>query len=503
MRRTAAWTGLCALFAQGVLTVGLAQTASVAGAPPRGQYLSGRAEVLGPGNVWRAASGPPAVPLGLRVGTGRARITGSGGQVTGSVLLASASRLGVTRQEANLQEGNFVLDGPVAVHARGSHVVMDRPGRARVDLRGGITRRVAVISGSARVALAGRVVTVSAGQQLNLASGAITPFREDDPWYAAQFTGTGDATVQATRGTVRVVRGAESRSAGRGETLDPGERLATGEGSWAEVGFTASGGYLRLQSHSELSAIGAEGSGPGREVTLQLTRGSAWNVVPGAQSVARGSQLRTPVVSTAARGAEFRVDAGGRVRVREGDEAPPAGATGPNSVGSPASAARALTLQVDPPPGPLRELTLTARSLPDAQVTATVSGRRVALTRQGDRFRLGGLTPPLPEGTYTVRVSAERGGEAATRWQTVVIDRTAPSLTGVRAERVGRSLTLTGTARDAGTGRLTLTARVGGTTFTRQVSGDFRLLLPAPAPGTPLRVSVRDEAGNESYADLS
>lgn len=144
-------------------------------------------------------------------------------------------------QEANLQEGNFLLDGPVAVHVRGLHAVMDRPGRARVDLRGNITRRVAVIAGSVRVALPGRVVTVNAGQGLDLASGAVTPFREDDPWYAAQFTGTGDATVQATRGTVRVVRGAESRSADRGETLDPGERLATGEGSWAEVGFTGAG----------------------------------------------------------------------------------------------------------------------------------------------------------------------------------------------------------------------------------------------------------------------
>nr|WP_246580329.1 FecR family protein [Deinococcus aestuarii] len=379
---------------------------------------------------------------------------------------------------------------------------MDRPGRARVDLRGNITRRVAVTAGSARVALSRRTVTVNAGQQLDLASGAVTPFREDDPWYAAQFTGTGDATVQATRGTVRVVRGAENRPAGRGETLDPGERLATGEGSWAEVGFTASGGYLRLQSHSELSAIGAEGTGPGREVTLQLTRGSAWNVVPGAPSDPGRPQLRTPVVSTAARGTEFRVDAGGRVRVLEGDAAP-SGGTAPGGTGGITPASRLLTLQVDPPTGPLRDLTLTARSLPDARVTATVAGRRVGLTRQGDRFRLGGLTPPLPEGTYTVRVSAERAGEAATRWQTVVIDRTAPALGGVRAVRSGNVLTLTGTARDAGAGRLTLTARVGGSTFTRQVSGDFRLLLPAPAPGTPLRVSVRDEAGNESHADLS
>ncbi|MEF2278683.1 FecR domain-containing protein [Deinococcus sp. YIM 134068] len=486
----AVWMGVCVLLAGGVTRA--APPSSQGGAPLRVQYLTGRAELLGEGNVWRAASGTPTVALGLRVGTGRARVASTGGKYAGSVLLASASRLGVLRDEANLLEGNFLLEGPVAVHVRGKHLVMDRAGRARVDLRGDVTRRVAVTSGSLRVALGGRAVTVGEGQQLDLASGSVSAFREEDPWYAAQFTGVGEATVQALRGTVRVTRGAEIRPAAVRDRLNPGERLTTGEGSWAEVEFTG-GGYLRLQSHSELSVTGAEGTGRGREVTLQLSRGSAWNVVPGSPGTPGGLQLSTPVVSTAARGTVFRVDAGGRVKVL--DEA----VAGPSqSTAADAEAPRPLTLTLDPVRGRVRDLTLSARSLPDARVTATVAGRRLSLTREGDRFRLGRLDPPLPEGTYTVRVSAQRRGEAATRWQTVVIDRTPPALSALRAERVGRSLTVTGTVRDDGP--VTLTTRLGDQTFTRRVQGNFRWLLPAP--GTPPRIVARDEAGNESYANL-
>lgn len=483
---------------------------------------AGRVEIQEAGNVWRSQAGISAVALGLRTGTGRA-VLQSG---TGQVVVGSASRLRTYLEEADLLEGQFLLRGPVTVHVQGNHLFLDGTGQVRVDLApGGSTLRVAVISGSSRLAMGTRITTVRAGQQIALKTGQISEFRETDPWYAAQFKGAGTATIEATRGAVKMFRnGAAPVNAAVGDDLAAGERLTTDTGAWAEVGFTG-GGYLRLTELSELSVIAIDKTAQGREVTLQLLRGSAWNVVQKGQG---GYKITTPVVSTAVRGTVFRVDASGLVKVFEGKVALPSDedatvlqgqqrqqggqiqpltpdALDAFNLARDAERARPLVFKLDPTPASLKDLALSARSLPDATVTATIAGHIINLSAvEGAEglFRLERLQDTLPEGDYTVQVKATRFGQTVTQTRQIRLDRTAPVLSNLRTSVKGRILTLTGQVADAGTAQPLLTVTVGSLSYSWRVQGKFSVLLPAPASAVSVRVGVQDGAGNESYAVL-
>lgn len=513
-----------------LLLLGSASSSLAAGTAAGGPLLlsgaQGSVEVLGTTNTWAPQGTGIDVTTSLRTGTGRAELKSG----TGQVVVGSASRLRRYLDEADLLDGRFFLRGPVAVHVQGIHVVMEGAGQIRVDLSGRATRRVAVLQGQARLSLNGKLVTLRAAQQVDLNSGRVTAFREQDPWYASQYRGLGSATVEATRGQVRVDRAGQARVAVVGDALDPGVTLNTAAGAWAEVGFTG-GGYLRLNEQSELSVLAVERTERGREVLLKLSRGTAWNVVQKGQG---GYRLDTPVVSTAVRGTVFRVDASGTVKVFEGQVALPgegdqavsagqqraeAGGVGTLQLDAldrfnqslDAERARPLTLDLPRGPRQLQDLTLLARSLPDASVQASVAGRTVPLGGADGVFRLERLEDSLPEGTYAVTVTATRYGQSLTRQLPLVIDRTAPAVT-VQGRREGRVLTLTGRVQDASlqpgtdtSNRVTLRATVNGVTYTRTVTTDhpdFHWTLPLATPGTSVTLNARDEAGNERHVEI-
>ncbi|WP_162178620.1 FecR domain-containing protein [Deinococcus marmoris] len=494
---------------------------AVSALPPALQSAQGRVEIQGPDGTWRAQTVPTEVTTRLRVETGRAML--QAGRL-GQVVAGSASELRRYLGEADLLSGRFFLRGPVAVHVAGHHVVMDGAGQLRVDLSAN-EKRVAVIAGRLRIALKGRSIELRAGQQIALDSGRVSAFREADPWYDAQFSGLGVAAVEATRGAVTLLARGTSRVALIGDDLQPGAALNTGPAAWAEIGFTG-GGYLRLNEQSALSVISIERTSAGREVLLKLEKGTAWNVVEKGQG---GYRIDTPVVSTAVRGTVFRVDAGGLVKVFDGQVALPGqpdAAVSPGQQRSPggplvplqldavdrfniaqdAARAQALTLSLDLPGRSLQELALSARSLPDARVTLTVAGQTVPLNGENGLFRLERLKDSLPEGQYSVRVRAQRYGQTLTRTQTITVDRTPPRLSELSVERVGRVLTLGGVVSDAGDSRIDLSVTVGGQTYTRTVEtqggGSFVWSLPLPSPDAPVSLTLRDGAGNQSYARL-
>lgn len=516
-----------------LLTLGMTPGAgaqSPAGAGMTGsptlQQAQGRVELLGPGGMWRPPTAPTEVTTRLRTGTGRA-VLQPGRQ--GQVVIGSTSELRRYRDEADLLSGRFFLKGPVAVHVVGHHVVMGGAGQFRVDLSAP-EKRVAVIAGRLRISLRGRTIDVAAGQQIALGSGVITAFRENDAWYAAQYKGMGEATVEATRGPVTVREREAARVAVVGDDLQPGTALNTGADAWAEIGF-AGGGYLRLNAQSELSVVSIERTSQGREVQLRLVRGTAWNVVQRDQG---GYRIDTPVVSTAVRGTVFRVDASGLVKVFDGQVALPGrpdqtlaqgrqlGAGGqvaalqPDAVdrfniAQDAARAQRLTLQLDLPGRSLQELVLAARSLPDAQVTLTVAGQTVPLAGENGIFRLERLQETLPEGRYVVSVRAQRYGQTLERRQTVTVDRTPPRVEDLTVRRVGRVLTLAGAVVDAGSTSVLLSVELGGQTYTRSVDarsvdtgvdGRFSWAVPLADAGSAATLTLQDEADNRSHARL-
>ncbi|WP_083652868.1 FecR family protein [Deinococcus marmoris] len=507
------------------------QAASVP--PPVLRAAQGCVEIQGPDGTWRAQTAPTEITTRLRVGTGRAVL--QEGRV-GQVVVGSASELRRYLGEADLLSGRFFLRGPVAVHVAGNHVVMDGAGQLRADLNGN-EKRVAVIAGRLRIALKGRSIEVGAGQQIALDSGRVSAFREADPWYAAQFTGLGAASVEATRGPVSLLQRGATRVAVIGDDLQPGAALNTGAAAWAEIGFTG-GGYLRLNEQSALSVVSIERTSAGREVLLRLDRGTAWNVVEKGQG---GYRIDTPVVSTAVRGTVFRVDANGLVKVFDGQVALPGQMAGGQEAGTQAVSqgqqlspggqlvplqldavdrfniaqdavrAQALTLSLDLPGRSLQELALLARSLPDARVTLTVAGQTVPLSGENGLFRLERLQDSLPEGQYTVTVRAQRYGQTLTRTKPITVDRTPPRLSGLAVTRVGRILTLSGVVTDAGDSRIGLGVTVGGQTYTRMVDtrkldtqdgGRFVWSVPLPTPDASASLTLRDGADNQSHARL-
>ncbi|WP_288433976.1 FecR family protein [uncultured Deinococcus sp.] len=519
------------LVAGGVLVAAQAQSAPPLAAPaPRlsVQQASGRVEVLS-GTTWQAQSAP-ALSTGLRTGTGRATLAWG----TGRVVVGSASRLRVYSGEADLQEGQFLLQGPVAAFVLGRHLMIEGAGRARVDLTpGGSAQRLAVLKGAVRVSGVGRAFTVREGQQLSFTGGQITAFTERDPWYDAQFVGVGDARVEGLLGSVNLRRSDGTlRPAARQDDLGPGEALRTGAGAWAEIGFTG-GGYLRLNEQSELGVLAVEKTSRGREVTLQLTRGVAWNVVEKGQG---GYRLSTPVVSTSVRGTVFRVDADGLVKVFEGQVALPSsgdlalsgGEQKRRDQGAPSALqldatdrlnqaldvqrARPLTLSAARPARHLKAIDLTVTATPQSTLSASVLDRRGRVTALGvtpgpaeGQFVVRGA-PGLPEGEYLVRVRASRYGAVRVWSARVGLDRSPPQASGVQARTAGQLLEISGQASDNSGAALTLTATLGegaqARTVTRRVEGRFRVLLPAPPAGTPLHLSLRDAAGNATDVPL-
>lgn len=507
------------------------------------QLINGRAETQDNSKVWRplaVGSSSVSISSGLRTGTGRAVLANKSG---GQILVGSASQLRVYSQETDFQSGQFLMDGPVGAFALGSHLVLDDKGRARIDLTtDGSTQRIAVIRGTLRLSNGAKTVMVGSGQQINLKTLLVNPFKEDDPWYTAQFVGPGDAKLEASRGDVTVtLENAAAQAAQIGTVLPQGATVNSGSGAWAEIGFIG-GGYLRLAEQSELRVLAIEKTARGREVTLQLTKGSAWNVVQKGQG---GYKISTPVVSTAVRGTKFRVDANGLVKVMEGQVALPSDNGASVSAGQQkqqgkatvplqldeldrfnqaldAERAKPMTLEVKSQGSRTQNLALKVATLPDTLVLAQVQpagGAGIPLKVTGDPT-VGNFSVisanTLPEGIYRLQVRAERFGHQRQWSAPLIIDRTPPTISDTQAQIEGRILTITGIAGDTPSisptaqvpatkgmsDRLILTVKVGTETFTRAVNGAFKIQLPAPPKNVPIDLDLRDAAGNVSHVRI-
>lgn len=273
------------------------------------QQVYGSAEGQRAGGLWSPLQAGPLQAQRVRTGAGRLELRWGGG----TALLNSAAQAQVNGGKLQVMAGQAYVTGPVQLYVRGYHLNVPAGGAARVDLLPR-SARIAALRGTARVAFGSRTVNVAAGTQFSLSAARTSAYQESDPWYLSRITGRGDAVIEALRGQVSVGQG-PLRPASVGQSLAEGQRLRTGRNSWAELGFTG-GGYLRLQADSELQVTAVQTSTRGREVWLQLNRGSAWNVVAKGQG---GYRLTTPVISTAVRGTVYRVDAGGLVKVFEGE----------------------------------------------------------------------------------------------------------------------------------------------------------------------------------------
>ncbi|ULH15194.1 FecR family protein [Deinococcus sp. KNUC1210] len=425
--------------------VASAQTVSVPAAPTpapevgplRVLQLGGSAEVLN--RAWEQAQVSQNVVQALRTGTGRAVL---GLPEGGKLMLGSASMLRLNNGQPDLQNGRFFVNGVGQLYLAGVH--LNTQGQVRMDADGKVLR-VAVVMGQVRVSREGRTTMLSAGQQYDLLSDQVHPFNEKDPWYRSQFAGSGDVTVQATRGSVMAAPSDQSASSWQmvqlGQKLNTGGRIRTGSNAWAELGFTG-GGYLRLQADSQLKVLSVDRTASGRQVLLQLESGSAWNVVAKGQG---GYQITTPTVTTAVRGTVFRVDAAGLVKVFDGVVALPAQADVLLSVGQ----QRSLTGRVEPiQRDALDDLNMTldtersartvlnisslnltpdlqlaVNSNPNAVLTATIGNDTYPLAGEGSAYQ---LKQALPEGRYTLTLRALRPGQIGVLSRTLTVDRTPP-----------------------------------------------------------------------------
>ena len=494
--------------------------------------------------TWMLVGVGDTVDSALRVGTGRAMLQSGAGQL----LIGSGSMLRIFQDEPDLQSGRFYLSGQVSFFSQKAHLASD--GAVRLDLSAS-TQRIAAVSGTARISLGSRLIKLSAGQQYDFGSGQVSAFAERDAWYLARFAGPGEARIEATNGAVTVQAQQAVRPSVLNEALMAGQVLQTGAAAWAEVGFTG-GGYLRLQAESALMVLSIDkvtgrpanlngtpqagtvkASEPraaqGREITLQLTRGSAWNVVAPGQG---GYQITTPTVTTAVRGTIFRVDAQGLVKVFEGEVALPSdgdtaveageqrpveGGVEPLVLDATDRMNQALdktraeptqlrvTLSANAP-----DLALSVRSQPDARLSVSVEGdgpetREIAVpgNAEGEFTLSPDLLGNLPEGRYDVTIIAQRAASRQTLRRTVTIDRTPPVFGEVSAFRAGRVLRLSGQVADR-SARLLLRAEIDGQTYTRHLTVSqgkgFDWTLPLPSFDAPVRLSATDEAGNTANA---
>ncbi len=509
------------------LVCGLALSLGAAGAAPSVvREVGGSVEQRRA--VWQVAAVGETVEQALRVGAGRASLSVGGGQL----LIASDSALRIYQNEPDLQTGKFYLSGQLSFFSQSVHLASD--GRVRLDLRSP-TRRLAIIAGTARLAVGSRVITLKAGQQYDFATKQITPFAEGDAWYDSRFVGEGEAVVQAVKGPVTVqsviTQASPAHNAAVDERLQAGQQLSTGPNAFAEIGFTG-GGYLRLQPQSALSVLSIdkvlsqEGKSQ-REVTLQLTRGSAWNVVAKRQG---GYEISTPTVTTAVRGTLFRVDASGLVKVFEGQVALPSGAGLQLGRGQQLSGGAVQSLVLDASDranqaldrqraAPTRldlslapaasDLSLTVRSQPDTRLSVNVAGLNGAgqdftLTQSAEGvFSLKPLGSQLPEGRYDLTLTARRPGSSVSLKRSVLIDRSPPLVSRVSVLRLGRTVRLTGQVADLSPS-VQLSAEVDGHVYTRTLhlpqQARFDWLLPLPQPNAVIKLSAADTAGNAGAA---
>ena len=506
----------------------VATSSAVLAAPSVVREVQGSAEQqLG---VWQMVQVGQTVEKALRVGSGRALLQSGEGQL----LLSSGSMLRINQNEPDLLSGRFYLTGKNSFYTQSIHLSSD--GRVRFDNLGP-TNRLAVISGELRLAIGTQISTLKAGQQYSFASKRVSAFSESDPWYLSRFVGEGEARIQATSGPVSVQDAPQNgltqapRPSSLDELLAVGQQLITGAAAWAEVGFTG-GGYLRLQPESALTVLSVDrvalGESSKREVALQLTRGSVWNVVARGQG---GYQITTPTVTTAVRGTVFRVDADGLVKVFEGQVAVPSsddvllnsgqqrassGEVQPLSLDAVDEFNQALDKQRAAPlvldvtlPAALPDLSLIAKSQPDARLTVEVAGRTINLSGDQGSFalKLDQLQDRLPEGQYNVVISARRAGGSKSISRTLIIDRTDPVFGKVSQTRQGRVLRLSGQVQDQALSvapqRLLLRAVVDGVSYTRHVTAAeqsrFEWLLPLPKPDAKVQLSATDAAGNVGY----
>jgi FecR protein len=485
------------------------------------------------GGAWQLAAPGQVIDQGLRVGTGRAVVVSGAGQA----MLGSDSSLRIFQQEPDFLSGRIYISGNLKFFSQTVHMAAE--GKVRLDISGP-TRRIAVIAGETRLALGTQQIKLGAGQQYDFKANKVTPFSEHDPWYDSRFTGQGEARIEAINGPVQLQIGpGPARPAVTSEALLPGQQLLTGEGAWAEVGFTG-GGFLRLQARSALSVLSietvADASGkPQREVRLKLLRGSAWNVVTKNQG---GYQLTTPTITTAVRGTVFRVDEDGLVKVFDGQVGLPSQgdallATGKQRdqggalqvlVPDASDAAnqaldrlRALPTRLSLSLSPsLQNLRLRALSQPEATLNLELKGpggaQRLALSgnAQGE-FTLA-KPATLPEGRYTLSLSAARVAGTRTLSRPLTIDRSAPEaqLTA-QARQLGSTVLLRGQLQDALSGSLTLRAEIDGVVHRRRLrlvpgaainAASLSWLLPLPRQDRQLRIEIADEAGNVRAVDL-
>ncbi|WP_185974659.1 FecR family protein [Deinococcus detaillensis] len=511
----------------------LPETASAeTGAPPTLQKVSGSVESLS--STWQAAVTDQPVKQALRIGVGRAQLQSAGGQV----LASSGSALRIYQNEPDFQTGKFYLTGQVSFFSQKAH--LSAAGQVRVDVTAP-TRRVAVIAGKARISVGSKLYTLGAGQQYDFGTQKITAFAERDAWYRSQFSGEGEAVIEAATGPVSIQDApAPNASAAPvkrpvklGEKLNVGQQLLTGASAWAEIGFTG-GGYLRLQPQSALSVLSIDQivdrtGRTKRQVVLKLLRGSAWNVVAKRQG---GYEITTPIITTAVRGTVFRVDDSGLVKVFDGQVELPssagllllrgqqrtaAGEVQPLVTDAADAANLALDtqrsgpIQLDLSLAPsLLDLALVVRSQPENRLSVQVAGRDLPMIGDAEgNFKLQGgdrLQGRLPEGRYDVTIRAERGGRQKTISRVLLIDRTPPLLLGVQSSRAGRLIRLSGQIQDV-SGTVVLSAQVGGRSYARTLrlpqQADFDWTLPLPTPGAAVTLQARDTAGNLRRVEFS
>lgn len=504
-----------------------------AGTPPTLQSVSGGVESLS--GTWQTAASGQPVEQALRIGAGRARLQSGSGQV----LASSGSALRIYQNEPDFEMGKFYLTGQLSFFSQKAH--LSASGQVRVDVTAP-TRRVAVIAGSARISVGDSLFKLRAGQQYDFGTQQITNFSERDAWYRSQFSGEGEAVIEAANGPVSLrdvpATGISAPSAERpvkiGERLNVGQQLLTGDSAFAEIGFTG-GGYLRLQPQSALSVLSINqvlnrAGQTKRQVVLQLLRGSAWNVVAKRQG---GYEITTPTITTAVRGTVFRVDAGGLVKVFDGQVALPssagllltkgeqrtaAGEVQPLVTDATDTANLALDAQRSGPikldlalASSLPELALIARSQPETRLSVNVAGRDIPIIGDAEgNFKLQGsgenVQDRLAEGRYDATTSAERSGSRKTLSRALLIDRTPPALLDLRSSRMGHVIRLSGQVQELSSS-VVLSAKIGRRSYTRTLRlpqhTDFDWLLPLPTPGAVVTLSASDTAGNVSQFEFS
>ena len=158
-----------------------------------------------------------------------------------------------------------------------------------------------------------------------------------------------------------------------------------------------------------------------------------------------------------------------------------------------------LTLAPD-----LQDLVLLARSQPNTRISVSVAGQSYPVS--GDPQGLFKLEQRLPEGRYDITVTATRFGTQTVLRRRLLIDRTAPLLSGLEISRAQGFAHITGRVQDL-SGMVKVKAEVAGRVYTRTfplpkgqsaVDERFVFLVPLPSPDAQIVLSASDAAGNLS-----